>query len=291
MNRTAIASSELILNEDGSVYHLNLLPEDIASTIIFVGDPERVPKVSQYFDSVRLKKTKREFVVHTGFIGKTELTVMSTGMGTDNIDIVMNELDALVNIDLTTRTIKDTLTSLNIIRIGTSGALQADIPVDSFLVSEYAVGLEGLMSFYQCSETDEELNISKQVKDTISPLDIPITTTSCSTILLDKLGKDIYKGITLTNAGFYGPQGRVLRLATKKQNFLDELALLSVLDNRKITNLEMETSGIYGMGKLLGHHCISFNAILANRALGEFSKDTKAPVDKLIQTILERLSV
>ncbi|MCB9032763.1 MAG: nucleoside phosphorylase [Chitinophagales bacterium] len=290
MKRQAIAPSELILNEDGSVYHLNLLPEDIATNIIFVGDPERVPKVSQYFDSIRLKKTKREFVIHTGRLGNTELTVMSTGMGTDNIDIVMNELDALVNIDLSTKMIKDELTKLNIIRIGTSGALQAEIPVDSFLVSEYAVGLEGLMSFYHYEENNEENSISNCIIKCLSDLKIPITTTTCSSELLNSLAKDIYKGITLTNAGFYGPQGRVLRLPTKQQNFLDELAQRSVLNDRMITNLEMETSGIYGMGKLLGHHCISFNAILANRALGEFSKDTKAPVDKLIKTILERLS-
>jgi uridine phosphorylase len=282
---SAIANSELILNSDGSVYHLNLRPTDIADTIIFVGDPERVPKISKYFDSIEIKKQNREFVTHTGTLKNKKITVIATGIGTDNIDIVLNELDALVNINLETRTIHSKLKSLNIIRIGTSGALQADIPIDSFVVSEYAVGLDGLLNFYEFIQ-DDDININKTVEDIAS---VQCYTAKASNKLLDLLADDIRKGITLTASGFYAPQGRKLRLSPKNPNFIDDLSSQIFAENKKITNFEMETSAIYGLGKMLGHHCISFNAILANRVLGQFSDKHEATVDNLIVKILNKI--
>ncbi|CAF3326952.1 unnamed protein product [Rotaria sp. Silwood2] len=284
-----IPESELIINADGSIYHLNLLPEDIAETIITVGDPDRVDDVSKYFDSIELKKTKREFIIHTGYIGKKRLTVLSTGMGTDNIDIVFNELDALVNIDFKTREVKQTLTSLNLIRIGTSGAVRADIPIDSFLASEIAIGLDGLMGFYRSETTTSEQKYLKAIYPLVSQMGVFPSFTHASEKLLNELAADILKGITVTNAGFYGPQGRTLRLEPKNKNYIDDLANLEFPDNKKITNLEMETSGIYGLSTLLGHHAISLNAILANRATGEFTKDAHKVVDDLIKQTLERI--
>jgi uridine phosphorylase len=281
----AIANSELILNSDGSVYHLNLRPTDIADTIIFVGDPERVPKISKYFDSIEIKKQNREFVTHTGTLKNKKITVIATGIGTDNIDIVLNELDALVNINLETRTVHSKLKSLNIIRIGTSGALQADIPIDSFVVSEYAVGLDGLLHFYEFIQ-DDDININKTVEDIAS---VQCYTAKASNKLLDLLADDIRKGITLTASGFYAPQGRKLRLSPKNPNFIDDLNAQIFAENKKITNFEMETSAIYGLGKMLGHHCISFNAILANRVLGQFSDKHEATVDNLIVKILNKI--
>ena len=284
-----IPESELIINADGSIYHLNLLPEDIAETIITVGDPERVDDVSKYFDAIELKKTKREFVIHTGYLGKKRITVLSTGMGTDNIDIVFNELDALVNVDFKTREVKPELTSLNLIRIGTSGAVQPDIDIDSFLVSEIAIGLDGLMGFYNSQTTTSEQKYLKAIYPLVSPLGVFPSFTHASEKLLNELAHDIRKGVTLTNAGFYGPQGRQIRLEPKKKHYIDELVDLVLPDNRRITNLEMETSGIYGLSTLLGHHAISFNAILANRAKQEFTKDAHKTVDNLIKLVLERI--
>ena len=283
-----IAESELIINSDGSIYHLNLLPEDVAETIITVGDPERVDDVSKYFDSIELRKTKREFVIHTGYLGKKRITVLSTGMGTDNIDIVFNELDALVNVDFKTREVKQELTQLNLIRIGTSGALQPDIEIDSFLASEIAIGLDGLMGFYNAATTTSEQKYLKAIYPLVSSLGVFPSFTHASEKLLNELAQDMRKGVTLTNAGLYGPQGRQIRLQPKNNKYIDELADLVLPDNKKITNLEMETSGIYGLSTLLGHHAISFNAILANRAKGTFTKDAHKTVDKLIKLVLGR---
>ena len=279
-----IAESELILNKDGSVYHLTLLPEDIADTIITVGDPERVPMVTKYFDKIEIQKSNREFVTHTGYLGNKKVSVIATGIGSDNIDIVLNESDALVNIDLKASTPKKQLKSLNIIRIGTSGALQNDIPIDSFLVSEYAVGLEGLLHFYQYQNAHNKINnaVSK-ITNTES------YTTQADTYLLDKLAKGIKRGITLTAPGFYAPQGRQLRLQPKQKDFIDTLSALKFEDNLQITNLEMETSGIYGLGSLLGHRCISFNAMIANRQLGTFSSNAEQTIDELISFVLENI--
>lgn len=284
-----LIESELILNPDGSIYHLNLLPEDIADTIFLVGDPDRVEEVSRYFDTIEVIKQKREFVTHTGYIGKKRLTCLSTGIGTDNIDIVLTELDALVNIDLKTRAIKENLTALNLIRIGTCGSLQHDIPVDSFLASEYGVGLDGLLGFYNFDVSDEDLQFLEPIIPIVQKLGVHPVIVKGSDTLLNTIAKDIRKGVTLTNCGFYGPQGRTVRIAPKDKKYIDELSVLTLPDNRKLTNMEMETSAIYGMSKLLGHQALSLNAILANRVDGTFSKDPHGATDKLIRYVLEQI--
>ncbi|SNA72434.1 nucleoside phosphorylase [Flavobacterium psychrophilum] len=286
-----IQSSELILNPDGSVYHLNLLPENIAHDIIFVGDQERVSKITQHFDSIEFSTQKREFKTQTGTIKGKRITVMSTGIGPDNIDIVMNELDALVNIDLATRKPKENLTSLNIIRIGTSGSLQADIPCDSFVMAKFGLGLDNMLRSYLIDEVSIPEMEDAFIKHTNWDLrkGKPYII-SCSEEL-EKLieSEKIHKGITATAGGFYGPQGRVLRLNIQDESLNSKMDNFNFEDNR-ITNLEMETSAIYGLGKLLGHHCLSLNAIIANRASGTFSQDPYKAVDELIAYALEKLS-
>ena len=284
-----IEASELILNPDGSIYHLNLLPEDIADTIFLVGDPDRVEEVSRYFDRIEIKKQKREFVTHTGFVGNKRLTCLSTGIGTDNIDIVLTELDALVNMDLKTRTAKTELTGLNLIRIGTCGSLQHDIPVDSFLASEYGVGLDGLLGFYNFEVSEEDKQFMQPIIPIVSNLGVHPVIVKGSDTLLNTVAKDIRKGVTLTNCGFYGPQGRTVRIAPKDKRYIDELSAITLPGNRKLTNMEMETSAIYGMSKLLGHNALSLNAILANRVDGTFSKDPHGATDKLIRFVLETI--
>jgi len=286
-----IGDSELILNADGSIYHLNLLPEDIAPTILVVGDPGRVEQVSQYFDSLEVKKQKREFLTHTGFLNGKRLTVLSTGIGTGNIDIVLNELDALVNIDFSTREVKSQAKTLDIVRIGTSGAIQPDIPVDSFLLSEYAIGLDGILHFYQ----KENIEVTAMTQSLMAHLDwqdygvVPYTST-CNQNLKERFNSNrIRLGTTVTNAGFYGPQGRELRLSLKMADFHAKLASY-IFNGRPITNLEMETATIYGLAQLLGHRAVSLNAILANRPLGTFSKQPKATIDQLIQLSLDLLT-
>jgi uridine phosphorylase len=284
-----IEASELILNPDGSIYHLNLLPEDIADTIFLVGDPDRVEEVSRYFDRIEIKKQKREFVTHTGYVGNKRLTCLSTGIGTDNIDIVITELDALVNMDLKTRTAKTELTGLNLIRIGTCGSLQHDIPVDSFLASEYGVGLDGLLGFYNFEVSEEDKQFLQPIIPIVSNLGVHPVIVKGSDALLNTVAKDIRKGVTLTNCGFYGPQGRTVRIAPKDKRYIDELSAITLPGNRKLTNMEMETSAIYGMSKLLGHNALSLNAILANRVDGTFSKDPHGATDKLIRFVLETI--
>ena len=284
-----IAASELVLNPDGSVYHLHLRPEHIARDIIIVGDQDRVKEVSKHFDRIEFQTSKREFVTHTGYIGNKRLTVLSTGIGTDNIDIVFNELDALVNIDLNTRIPKENLQSLNIIRVGTSGALQKDIPIDSILLSSYGLGLDGLMNFYKHTPNETEVELLKQINEKVSlPIEPSLTPGSSELINLFK-DNNLQQGITLTSTGFYGPQGRVLRLQPQVDRFIDDLAELN-FDGLRITNLEMETSAIYGLGRLLGHHCLSVNAILANRQRLTFSKDAHAIVEEAIQLTLSKLT-
>lgn len=284
-----IAESELILNPDGSVYHLHLLPEEIAETIITVGDPDRVSEVSKYFDSIEVKRNKREFVTHTGYIGKKRVSVISTGIGTDNIDIVFTELDALVNIDLKTREIKKKHTTLDFIRIGTSGALQADIDIDSFLISSHGLGLGGLMLYYDFEENESERTLRESIDNQlINPIPVPTYLYENSTDLADKIGPDMLRGVTATCPGFYAPQGRQLRGKVRNQKMLDELRAWSH-NGTRITNFEMETAGIYGMARMLGHRAISCNAILANRAKGEFSAEPKKVAGKLIETVLGRI--
>ncbi|MDY8136307.1 nucleoside phosphorylase [Aquimarina sp. 2201CG5-10] len=287
----AIAQSELILNNDGSIYHLNLKPEHLADTIITVGDPDRVSQVTQYFDRVEFSIHKREFHTQTGTYKGKRITVISTGIGTDNIDIVFNELDALVNIDLDSRRVKEKHTSLDIIRIGTSGAIQNDIPINSFIISEIAVGFDSLLHFYDSTD----VQLPEFSKALIEHLDwdanksVPYTVTSDSDLTDYLLSDKIKKGVTITNVGFYGPQGRVLRLPLQDDKLNQKIASF-IHNNKKITNLEMETAGIYGMAKLLGHRAVSMNAILANRSTGEFSKDPKIVVDQLIQYTLDKIS-
>lgn len=282
-----IASSELILNPDGSVYHLNLQPEHIAHDIIFVGDQNRVEKITQFFDLIEFSTQKREFKTQTGIYKGKRITVISTGIGPDNIDITMNELDALVNIDFETRQPKDKLTSLNIVRIGTSGSLQNDIPVDSFVLGEFGLGLDNMLRSYLVDNISESNIEDAFIKHTNwdSRKGKPCVI-ACSETLKNKFDSNqMHKGITGTAGGFYGPQGRVLRLA------IQDPELNSKMDNfnfegHRMANLEMETSAIYGLGKLMGHHCLSLNAIIANRANGTFSADPYKAVDALIQYAL-----
>ena len=285
-----IQSSELILNPDGSVYHLNLLPEHIAHDIIFVGDQNRVEKITQFFDSIEFSTQKREFKTQTGFLKGKRITVMSTGIGPDNIDIVMNELDALVNIDLKTRTPKEKLTSLNIIRIGTSGSLQADIPVDSFVMAQFGLGLDNMLRSYLIDDISEIKMEDAFIKHTNWDLKKgrPYVI-SCSEKLEKRLESNrIFKGITGTAGGFYGPQGRILRLDIQDESLNSKMDCFNY-NGTRMTNLEMETAAIYGLGKLLGHHCLSLNAIIANRASGTFSEDPYKAVDELIAYALKKL--
>jgi uridine phosphorylase len=286
-----IASSELILNPDGSVYHLSLKPENIAHDIIFVGDPDRVEKITQFFDSIEFSIQKREFKTQTGFYKGKRLTVLSTGIGPDNIDIVLNELDALVNIDLNTRQPKENLTSLNIIRIGTSGSIQADIPVDSFVMSKFGIGLDNMLHSYIVDAVThneiEDAFIEKTNWDARKGRPYAI---ACSETLEKRIeSARMHKGITCTVGGFYGPQGRVLRLPIQDNQLNAKMDHFQFNGNR-ITNLEMETTAIYGLSALLGHKALSLNAIIANRANGTFSEDPNKAVDELIAYTLEKLA-
>ncbi|MBB1140025.1 nucleoside phosphorylase [Myroides sp. WP-1] len=286
-----IKSSELILNPDGSVYHLNLRPEHLAENIIFVGDQNRVDRISRHFDTIEFSTQKREFKTHTGTYKGKRFSVISTGIGPDNIDIVVNEIDALFNIDLETREIKKELTSVNIVRIGTSGSLQADIPVNSFVLSQYGLGLDNMMRSYLIEDiTDyamEEAFIAHTQWDLRKGRPYFIQN---SPWLEEKLSSDqTFKGITGTAGGFYGPQGRVLRLNIQDPALNHKIDNFTFNDYR-ITNFEMETSAIYGLAKLLGHHAVSLNTIIANRANGTFSEDPYAAVDQLIIYTLDKLS-
>jgi uridine phosphorylase len=285
-----ISEADLILNPDGSIYHLNLLPEDIASTIITVGDPERVADVSKYFDSIEVRKGRREFITHTGYLRNERITVVSTGIGTDNIDIVLNELDALVNIDFATRTVKHELTSLKIIRIGTSGAIQKDIAIGTIIASSFGLGLDALMRYYEPNSVNIELELLKHFRThSIELKDLNPYITSADASLMDKVGKDLLQGITVTAPGFYAPQGRVVRAVN---SIPDLIPLLSGFQYGKlrITNLEMETAGIYALSRSLGHQALSINAILASRVNFEFSNDPSQVVEQAIKLVLGRLT-
>lgn len=285
-----IQSSELILNPDGSVYHLNLKPENIAHDIIFVGDQNRVEKITKHFDSIEFSTQKREFKTQTGIYKGKRISVLSTGIGPDNIDIVMNELDAIVNIDLETRKPKTNLTSLHIVRIGTSGSLQANIPCDSFVMSEYAIGLDNMLRSYlidTISETAIETAFIKQTNWDLrkgKPYVVKGSEILAHQIFSDKM----HKGFTGTAGGFYGPQGRILRLEIQDKELNQKMDNFN-FNGIQMTNLEMETAAIYGLGKLLGHQCLSLNAIIANRATGSFSEDPYKAVDELILYTLDKL--
>ncbi len=278
-----LAASELVLNEDGSVYHLNLLPEDLAPKVILVGDPDRVPKVSKYFDNIEVRKNKREFYTHTGTLRGERITVMSTGIGTENIDIVMNELDALVNIDLKAKEFRSEHQSLELFRLGTCGSVNPDIEVDNMLVTRNVVGLDGLLHFYQDYSFENEFSrnfLAKFPYDQIKPM-----------LYFADWAEDIsgyyadakYHGNTATFPGFYAPQGRQLRLKALDDQFLETLNELGV------SNFEMETSAIYGLSKLLGHKALTVNCVIANRRRGEFSADHQKSEANMIEWVLERI--
>lgn len=287
----SIKQSELILNPDGSIYHLHLRPEDLATTIITVGDPDRVDQVSKYFDHIELKQQKREFKTHTGLYKNQRITVISTGIGSDNIDIVLNELDALVNIDFETRTLKNKLTALDIVRIGTSGALQTDIPVDSILMSTYGLDINGMLPSYKI-ETIRNKAFEKAFcmhTEWNNDRAQPVLVENSKALEHQLYESHILTGVTATCGGFYGPQGRMLRLEPKDSIFRNKLQSFRYED-LKITNFEMETSAIYGLSKLLGHQACSMNAILANRANGSFSKKPDETINNLIQYTLNKLT-
>jgi uridine phosphorylase len=282
-----IAESEFILNERGAVYHLNLLPSEIASTIITVGDPERVPLVSKFFDEIEIKQSHREFVTHTGRLVGKRISVVSTGIGTDNIDIVMQELDALVNIDFNERQVKKQLHQLNIIRVGTCGSLQKDAPEDSFVVSTHGLGIDNLLNFYVADNNEEEKNLLQQFilhTQLSSRFAQPYIATGAAS-LLKHFVDGFHHGITVTCPGFYGPQGRMLRLGLAYPELIDRLTTFNA-GNYRIMNFEMETAGIYGLSKLLGHNCISLSSVVANRVAGTFSKDPGRTMNSLIEKTL-----
>ncbi len=286
----SIKHSELILNPDGSIYHLNLKPENIANDLIFVGDPDRVDKVTSHFDAIEFTVQRREFKTTTGTYKGKRLSVISTGIGPDNIDIVLNELDALVNINLESRTIKKKHTALNIVRIGTSGSLQKDIPVDSFLMSTHSLDINGMLRSYVTDHiAHPELENAFISHTQWSPKKTTPLIVSNSKKLEDKISSEIvYKGMTATAGGFYGPQGRVLRLQIQDPNLNHKMDSFNYKGVR-VTNLEMETSAIYGLSKLLGHHACSMNAIIANRATGEFSQNPNKVVADLIVYTLDKI--
>ena len=280
-----ISASELIINQDGSVYHLGLQPGDLAHDVITVGDQHRVDLVSKYLDKILLSKQTREFKTVTGELGNKTISIISTGIGTDNIDIVINEVDALFNIDFTTKNVKPDLKSINIIRLGTSGGVQKDLPVDSLVISKHASGLEGLMHMYGYVEDDSEAELSNALSK-IVPTGIKPITTSCSVELLEHFKGRFMPVNTITATGFYAPQGRQIRLKPSVENLVESISAVSIGENR-FHNLEMETSGIYGLSKLLGHQAISISAILANRIDQTFSNQAKQTVEDMIMAALE----
>lgn len=284
-----IKSSELPLQASGAIYHLNLFPEEIADKIIVVGDPGRVAKVSANFDSIDIKRENREIFTHTGFYKGKHVSVLSTGMGTDNIDIVLNELDALANIDLTTREIKESGRSFSIVRIGTCGALQPDIPVNTFIASEAGFGFDGLLHFYDYKDISDEALVESFVKQTGWNERLPYPyCVEGDKKLMEAIGFDMVRGITASAGGFYGPQGRELRGQLKYPELNGKIEKFTY-QGRRITNLEMETSALYGLSKLLGHKALTVCVAIANRVTKDFSKDYKPYVEELIKIVLERI--
>jgi len=282
MNR--IPESELILDKRGAIYHLGVRPEEIADTILLVGDPDRVKKVSKHFDRIEYELQHREFITHTGFIGSKRISVLSTGIGPDNIDIAINELDALANIDFETRTIRPTLRSLNLIRLGTSGALQENIAVDSFVAGTHGLGFDNVMHFYVKQNTGIELELIEAFKQHTGLTEgnvLPYVFEG-SQRLLDTFSDKYTKGITIGCPGFFGPQGRILRLELAYPGLIDKLTSFKYYTHY-VSNFEMESSAIYGLSRLMGHQCISLNVIVANRVAQKFSKDSNKAVEQLIQ--------
>jgi len=286
-----IEKSELIINPDGSIYHLKIKPEHLADTVILVGDPQRVDQISRHFDNIELKIQNREFVTHTGTKNNKRITVLATGIGTDNIDIVLNELDALVNFDFKRRSKKDRTTVLNIIRLGTSGAIQSDIPVNSFVIAEYGLGFDGLIHYYKLGDEVLERNMTQAFVNHANlgeELARPYIVKG-SDKLLEELGDGMTYGITATSPGFYGPQGRCLCLDLKYPD-LNKSVETFTFNKKRVTNFEMETSAIYGLGKMLGHETITICAIIANRITGEFNENYKVIMDDFIIHLLNRIT-
>lgn len=286
-----IAHSELILDKRGGIYHLGLRPEEIANTVLLVGDPDRVKVVSRYFDRIEFQWQHREFITHTGYIGHKRLSVISTGIGPDNIDIALNEIDALANIDFSSRTVKASLSSFNLLRLGTSGSLQADISVDSFVAATHGLGFDNVMHFYKNENNASELELLEAFK-----VHTGLTTGNVlpylfegSSTLLNLFTKNYVQGITIGCPGFFGPQGRVLRLPLAYPSLVNRLSHFRH-EEHFISNFEMESSAIYGLGRLLGHECVSLNVIVANRIVKEFSADATKAVDALIQHSLNIIS-
>lgn len=290
MRGQQLSETDLILNSDGSAYHLHIRDEHIADHVIIVGDQSRVKQISKHFDKLEAQIQNREFVTHTGWIGKDHITVLSAGIGTDNIDIVINELDAAINIDPQSRQVRSEKRKLNIIRIGTSGALQADIPVGSYVISEFGLGFDGLIHYYNYEFDELERELAVKIGQHLNlnkELSAPYVCKG-SELLINKLGKGMIPGITATASGFYGPQGRTLRLQSKDPGIEDRLGTFAY-KNYRITNFEMETSALYGLGSMLGHDCCTCCAVIANRISKEFSKDYHKDIDGLIQLVLERI--
>lgn len=287
MKNNPISPTDLIINSDGTAYHLNIHPDQLTNRIIMVGDPERVPMVSRYFDKVTDKIHKREFISHFGELNGNPIGVISSGIGPDNVEIVMTELDALANINFSNRTVNSHPKSLEIIRIGTSGSIQEEIPVDSYLVSVAGIGIDNLQSFYTFEESEKEFNsIELESFKSSFPANTPFYISKCSEKLLNEFKHlNFLEGLTVSTPGFYAPQGREIRLENKKKDYLEQLRACR-LGLLKPTNLEMETASYYAFGKLMGHQIISFNAILANRITNEFSKNPEEQIKNLIETIL-----
>ena len=287
----SLQASELILNGDKSIYHLNLHPEDIATTILLVGDPGRVSMISRYFDTVDTRKSKREFITHTGTYRGKRISVVSTGIGTDNTDIVLNELDALANIDFDTRELKDSFTRLELVRVGTSGALQPDIPLDSMVMSELAIGFDGLLHFYDSGSVQladiQFAFLEYSGWSVLKP--VPYVVRGDPALCEKFRSEEILAGFTATSPGFYGPQGRALRLEPDDAEMSRKLVSFGYKGLR-ITNMEMETAGIFGLAALLGHGAASLNCILANRSTGAFSVDPEGAVERLIRFVLDKVA-
>ena len=285
-----IAESELILDNRGAIYHIGIRPEELASTVLLVGDPDRVKKVSRHFDSIEFEWQHREFITHTGFIGNKRISVISTGIGPDNIDIALNEIDALANIDFNNRSIKASLSSLVLIRLGTSGSLQQHIPVDSFVAGTHGLGIDNVMHFYTPQNNPEEQTLIEAFKNYTGLTEgnvLPYIQEG-NPQLLQIFSEGYVQGITIGCPGFFGPQGRILRLQLAYPGLVDKLSHFR-FNEHYISNFEMESSAIYGLGKMLGHQCISLNVIVANRILKEFSKDSAKAVDELIKYSLDRI--
>jgi uridine phosphorylase len=286
-----IANSELIITPQGCIYHLDLHPDEISNTIILVGDPGRVAEVSKYFDRIEHRKAHREFITHTGYIGSKRLSVVSSGIGPDNIDIVLNELDALVNIDFSSREINEQHRQLNIIRLGTSGSLQESLPANSLVASTFGIGLDNLLHYYRYENNAEESFILNDFKNHTLLNGNPVQpyVVEGSVRLLNHFTEGFTHGITVTCPGFYAPQGRRLRLPLAFPNLVNNLSSFRS-GMHYITNFEMETSAIYGLGKLLGHHCLSLNTIIANRQTKTFTENAPLAIDRMIQKSLDIIS-